>query len=326
MNKPSVEELKKYDAYYEPDTEFQAKARYLQSKWLKAKGIEKGRSQRNKGDYYGNFINEKDAEEKGCNFLTQKIWGIAQEEMENAKKEKKQVRPVYNDYQFVCNLLRSQALCFNLFAEFLDREYILVKVFNELKPNLMDRITKIKFEYSPGRQDKKYTNDGTAFDVFIEYEKNNERSFLGIEVKYSEDLKDEEVKTAEDNFENNTRLKKITEDCGLFKPDVIDGIKGYCGRGTGHRIIRPPYSQIWRDHLLSISLKSAQNYINGYYVFLYPSNNPECHCGIKKYMEFLQNPEESIFELHLEDFINCIKKYITEPWANELFHRYIEGL
>ena len=317
MNKPSKQDLEDFDAYYKPDTDFSAYARLLQSKWRAEKGCEMGRSKN--GKEYGNYIEEKFARENGCNFLTKKIWNIVQNEMEKAKNEKDSFEnkgAKYDEYRFICNLLTSQTLCFNLFAEFLDRKDILVKIFNELKPDLMDKITDIKFEYSPGRRDKKYTGDGTAFDVFIEYEKNNEKSFLGIEVKYSEDLKEEKAETAENNFKKNSRYKEITETCGLFKPDVIDEIR------------KPPYSQIWRDHLLSISLKNCENkiYNNGYYVFLYPLNNSECHSGIKGYMEFLKNPEESIFELYIEEFIKTIKKYITEDWANELFDRYIEGL
>jgi hypothetical protein len=304
MNKPSDDELETFFANHKPDTVFRANARLLQSKWREKKGI-----LRDEKKYYGNFV-----EEKGCNFLTPKIWDIAQKEMDNAKKVEKRVRPVYTYKTFVFNLLSSQALCFNLFAEFLDSKDILVKIFNELKPDLMDKIANIKLEYSPGRQDKKYTDDGTAFDVFIEYEKNNEKSILGIEVKYSENLKEEKAKTAESRFKKNLRYKEITETCGLFMPNAIDEIR------------KPPYSQIWRDHLLSISLKSVQNYNNSYYVYLYPSNNPECCCGIKKYMNFLKNPQESIFELYLEDFVEAIKKYVIEPWADELFYRYIEGL
>ena len=310
MGKPSYGELNKYNAYYEPDTEFQAKARYLQSKWLKKHNIPMGTSKENYcGNYYGNFIDEKLAKETECNFLTPKIRAIAKKAIEEGKILEK------NDgiYRFICNSLTSQTMCFNLFGEFLDKKDKLVEIFNKLKPNLMDKITEIIFEYSPG-----CLGDHTTFDVFIEYEKNNEKSFLGIEVKYSEDLGkgNEKVKEKEKRYfiVHKQEYTKTTETCGLFKPDVIDGIR------------KPPYSQIWRDHLLAIKLKSVQNYTNGYFVFLYPSNNAECKEGIEGYMDFLKNPEESIFELHLEDFIKTIKEKINEDWANELFHRYIEGL
>ncbi|MDR2596378.1 MAG: hypothetical protein LBC76_03545 [Treponema sp.] len=323
---PSEQELRKYKAYYKTDTDFTAYARLLQSKWREEKDYPIGKSMKidkkgikHYGNYYGNYIEEIFAEEKGCNFLTPKIWNIAKKEIEKAKYDnnrRKHSGALYEEYRFKCNLLTSQSLCFNLFGEFLDRKDVLLKIFNEMKPNLMDKITEIKFEYSPGRGDEKYLGDHTAADVFIEYEKDNEKSFLGIETKYVESLTEESHKDAESNFKRHPQYKKITESCGLFKPDVINDIK------------KPPYSQIWRDHLLTISLKMGEKklYNNGYFVYLYPLNNKECRTGIKDYMNFLQNPETSIFELYVENIINIIQKYINESWAKELFNRYIKGL
>jgi hypothetical protein len=125
-----------------------------------------GKSQH--GTIYGSYVEKEYAKKSGCNFLTQKIWNIAKNEMEKSKSS----GALYSEYRFVCNLLTSQSLCFNLFGEFLERKDVLLKIFNEIKPNLMDKITEVKFEYSPGRGDEKYLGDHTAFDVFIEYEKN----------------------------------------------------------------------------------------------------------------------------------------------------------
>jgi len=326
MNRPSNYELANNNAYFKDedgyeDSDFRAYARLLQSRWRKDKGYKEGvyiEIDKKTGEIikrgnktYGNYITEKDAE-NGNNFITPKIWSIAKEEIKNRHNN-----GVLYEYTFINNLLSSQALCFNLFAEFLDHKDDLSKIFNKLKPNLMDKITEIKFEYSPG-----CLGDNTAFDVFIEYCKNNERSFLGIEMKYSEILLEKNPKNAKKNadkeeyyFNNHPQYKKITEDSDLFKPNIIEYIK------------KPPYSQIWRDHLLSISLK-YKNYKNGYFVFLCPFNNTECHTGITDYMKiFLNNPEESIFVLFVEDLIKTIKKeYVDNPWANELYNRYIKGL
>jgi hypothetical protein len=308
MNKPSKQELDDFLANVKTDTDFSAYARLLQAKWRKKKGYPIGKSKN--GTIYGNYVEKKFAKETGCNFLTEKIWMIAKNEMNKAKN----TRAFYDEERMIDNLLSSQPLCFNVFGEFLDRKEVLLKILNDLKPNLMDKINDIKFEYSPGRGDKRYTGDGTAFDAFIEYEKNNEKCFLGIEVKYAEfpERKD----AAERNFNNHPEYRTITENCGLFQPGIIDGIK------------KPPFSQIWRDHLLSISLKNGEGklYNNGYFVLLYPSNNSEWSFAMKNYMNFLKNPETSLFELHIEDIIKSIKKHINEHWSNDLFDRYINGL
>jgi hypothetical protein len=231
MNKPSKQELMDFSAYVRNDTDFSSYARLLQSKWREKKGYPMGKSKavikngEKYDNYYGNYIEEKFARENGCNFLTKKIWNIAQMEMEKAKNENNLVKnrsALYDNYRFICNLLTSQSSCFNLFGEFFNRKDILLKIFNEIKPNLMDKITEIIFEYSPGRGDEKYLGDHTAFDVFIEYEKDNEKSFLGIEAKYIETLREETIEKAENNFKRHTQYKKITESCGLFKPEVIN--------------------------------------------------------------------------------------------------------
>jgi hypothetical protein len=327
MDKPSEQELDKYEVIYEDDTKFTAYARLLQSKWREKRGYPMGKSAHfdkfgkfiKYGKSYGNYIDYEFARKNGSNFLTQKIWSIAKNEMEKADIENKKVRNSggkYDKYRFICNLLTSQALCFNLFAEFLDRKDILLKIFNEIKPDLIDKIVDIKFEYSPGRGEKEYLGDHTAFDVFIEYEKDGEKSFLGIEAKYVETLQEEKPEIAENNYNRHPQYKEITENCGLFKPNVINKIK------------KPPYSQIWRDHLLSISLKYGKGkiYDNGYFVYLYPFNNSECRSGIKGYMNFLEKPETNIFELYVEDFIKIIEKNINEEWTKELFDRYINGI
>jgi hypothetical protein len=310
MNRPSEQELKTFSAYYKQDTDFTAYARLLQSKWREGKGYPIGKSQN--GTIYGNYVEKDFAQKNGCNFLTQKIWEIAQKEMEMAKIS----GAFYQKDRFICNLLTSQSMCFNLFGEFFEEKNTLLNIFNELKPNLMDNITEIRFEYSPGRADERYLGDHTAFDVFIEYEKDGEKSFLGIEGKYVETLREESIEQSEINYKNHIQYKQITESCGLFKPKIINEIK------------KPPYSQIWRDHLLSISLKNSKNklYNNGYFVYLYPFNNSDCRTGIKNYMLFLQDPEESIFEIYVEDLIKAIRRNVNKDWANELYDRYIRGL
>jgi hypothetical protein len=86
------------------------------------------------------------------------------------------------------DLLSSQPLCFNLFAE-LQRDRMLAgRVFERLlaRPDL--RVESVDFEHSPGRGDPRFTGDHSAFDVFLTCEADGARGFVGIEVKYVETL------------------------------------------------------------------------------------------------------------------------------------------
>jgi hypothetical protein len=133
MNRPSEQDLKTFSAYYKLDTDFTAYARLLQSRWREKKGYPIGKSQ--SGKVYGNYVEKEFAQDNGCTFLTQKIWEIAKLELE----ESKITGAFYQKDRFVSNLLTSQSMCFNLFGEFLDRKETLIKIINELKPNLIDK-------------------------------------------------------------------------------------------------------------------------------------------------------------------------------------------
>ena len=62
------------------------------------------------------------------------------------------------------------------------------EIFKNLFPKRkIKEVTQIEFEYSPKRKSEKYTNDSSAFDVFVVYENSDKKKgFFGIEVKYSE--------------------------------------------------------------------------------------------------------------------------------------------
>jgi hypothetical protein len=319
------------NALKDSDSTFMAYARLLQSRWRMSKSRTDGiegclppKLDKNGEIIFGNLIDLDYACSTGCNFLTDEIWEIAQHELKerDKMKERGEFCPLYEDERFICNLLTSQTLCFNLFAVFRDRKNILVDIFNELRPGLMDEIIKIEFEYSPKRQDSKY--GGTAFDVFIKYKKNDKISFLGIEVKYTEDLFESEKKEYNHYYKNRQLYKQESEKSGFFKSKEID------------KITLPRFSKIWRYHLFSIDLKNEVEYKNGYgyFVFLYPFNNMDCRDAVTRYKEdFLNNPDESFFELSLEKLILTMHKYINDykvidlyEWANDLHERYIKYL
>ena len=166
------------------------------------------------------------------------------------------------------------------------------------------------FEYSPGRGDLKYIGDHSAFDVFIEYTKDDRKGFIGIEVKYAESLREETKEKANKNFKE--RYAALTNSCGLFKANSVEFLR------------QPPLSQIWRDHLLSIATK--QDFDEGFFVFLFPSKNKHCQSGIDdytKYLAFDNEVENCFYPRYLEDFINILTTVSNAEWVTELKLRYI---
>jgi len=78
------------------------------------------------------------------------------------------------------NLLSSQPLCFNLFGELHFDLELATKFFGQLFPGKIETVTSIKFEYSPGRGNKQYIGDHSAFDVFIEYHNKGKNGFIEL--------------------------------------------------------------------------------------------------------------------------------------------------
>src|SRR5574344_1060952 len=291
--KITKEDLKKYDAYHKGDTAYASYARLLQSKWRSQKGYPM--------QNYGNFLELEFSLRTKANFLTDAAKQLASMKVEEAKKTKSLI----SEPRIWNNLLSSQPLCFNLFS---DLSYDLPKasaLFSMLYPGLVDTVTKIDFEYSPGRGNPKYSNDHSAFDVFVEYLRNGKKGFIGIEVKYSESLKEETKEKAEQYFKE--RYIEISNNSGLFKSNALEILRN------------PPLSQIWRDHLLSIVTK--QDYDQGFFVYLFPSENIECFNGVNLYQQQLLSSNKELngfYVTYLENVINALKKVFSSEWVNEL--------
>ncbi len=298
MLRPPKEERIKYNVDYESDTDFAAHARLLQSIWRDRKGYPLLK--------LGNFLEIEFAESSKANFLTENIKQLVTREILISKK----TGGLIGEPRIWNNLLSSQPLCFNLFGELSLNLELATKFFNRLFPTKVNSVTAVKFEYSPGRSDPKYIGDKSAFDVFIEYARADIRGFIGIEVKYSESLREETKAKANKNYKE--LYAKLTNNCGLFKPNSVGDLR------------QPPLSQIWRDHLLSIANK--QNYAEGFFVFLFPSKNRHCQDAVDKYKKYLASDSDEqnrFYARHLEDFINVLIDLEPADWTKELKDRYI---
>ncbi len=295
--KPDKELRKKYKTDYSSDTDFASNARLLQSIWRTENGYE--------FEEYGNFLKPDFAKESGANFITKGIFEIVKFEVQNKHIDRKVIKEprIWN------NLLSSQPLAFNIFGELKLNLELANLVFKELYPERKIGIVKrIEFEYSPGRKSQKYTGDSSAFDVFVEYEnETNQKCFFGIEVKYAEHLNDEPASHKE-------IYVAISEQSGIFELENLPRLK------------RKPIQQIWRDHLLTLSLFVTNNdYALGDFIYLYPSENSNCWLGIEQYKStFKENVENYFKPLTIEKLVETIKSYCSDKWINEFENRYLK--
>ena len=294
--KPNKQLRLKYHTDYLDISNFSSKARLLQSIWRTEKGYD--------FEKYGNYLKEDFAKQTGANYLTDSIFETVKNEVENAKTKGK----VISEPRIWNNLLSSQPLAFNLFGELKLNRLLATLVFKKLFPDLeIDRITNIEFEHSPGRKDLKYTGDSSAFDVFVEYFTiTGQLSFLGIEVKYAENLKDKPSS-------HKVRYEEISNDSGFFDLTQLEKLK------------EKPIQQIWRDHLLALSMFiSNKDYYRGDFIYLFPSENAECVSAIDKYEQtFLSNKENYFKPLTIEKIVRHLKEESKEKWITKFEDRYL---
>jgi len=295
--KPDKQLRKKYRTDYRDRTEFASIARLLQSIWREEKGYESGN--------YGNYLDLDFAKTTGANFLNQRIFEIVKTEVKNKHIDGK----VIQEPRIWNNLLSSQSLAFNIFGELKLNKGLSTQVFKELYPKRkIEQIDSIEFEYSPGRKNNKYTGDSSAFDVFVEYTNGlNEKGFIGIEVKYAEDLKDE------------PSSHKEKYDIIAKKSDIFD-------LSQRDKLREKPLQQIWRDHLLALSLFVVNDdYKIGDFVYLYPFDNDSCKSAIDEYKLIFKADSDNYFQpLTLEKLVGAIKKYCSETWINDFENRYLK--
>lgn len=297
MKKVNKTLLIKHKVNHNGDNIFTQNARLLQSLWREQlTDISCGY-----GNYFCNSV------PKSSNFLTYGIYKVVQDTLKN-----KESGAVIDKSRLFYNLLSSQPLAFNLFGELKNNLDLATKVFYELgllqKNNKVDDII---FEHSPGRNNKDFIEDKTAFDVFIKYsDLDDHNGFIGIEVKYAEDMKDKPSS-------HKDKYDEVAQRSGIFDKNNYDKLK------------QKPIQQIWREHLLCLSIIQNQH-IDGKYLFIYPQDNIQCENAIKQYKECLKSDVENTYfiAITLEKIIETIRqvsdKKSTNSWFEIFYQRYLD--
>lgn len=301
LEMPPINVRAKYYAYRKEDTTFTANARLLQSIWRRCQYGDDILGSSENGKTWGNLLPIDFAIAQKANFLTDRIFHLVQNKIKSGKGLISEPR-IWN------NLLSSQPLCFNLFGELSFNKSLATQLFQKLFPNKISEIIDIDFEFQPP---EKPHRDHTAFDVFISYiSPTKKKGFIGIEVKYSEDLSAKPAEFKKEYLE--TALQS-----NIFKTDSIEKLK------------KAPLEQIWRDHLLCLAILGsdrAERYDEGFFVFLYPEKNKECFNGVNQYKQTFLNPdsdENKFYSLTLEEVIKVLKEIENSKWIADFEDRYL---
>ena len=258
-------------------------------------------------DKYGNYLTEKDAS-VGLNFYDD--LGIFQE-VKN--RYPNYYRPVY------ANMLRSEHIGFNLFVPFKREPAFGKNVLNDFLNNPIESIDKIQIEYAPPPP-KKYLNDRTSFDVYIECTyTDKQKGIIGIEVKYTEHeyrLKPGSKEEADIN-DKNSKYYYVSKRSNLFRPEAVQLLP------------TDKYRQVWRNQLLGESILIEDSDFFSYFTSLtiFPKGNIHFVETSKEYMGMLIRNNDKFVPVTYEDFLAACGKHChndrLNKWINYLADRYL---
>ncbi|WBY01536.1 hypothetical protein PE066_19050 [Ramlibacter tataouinensis] len=125
------------------------------------------------------------AKDNGHNFLFPEIADIARERV---RKENKGPGEMLNQHRLFADLLSSMPMCFNLFGPLKkDPKGLATRAVKRWWPHVPGTVTDVCFEYSPGRRNGRFLNNGSAFDVAFKLElRGGRKGIFGVETKYHE--------------------------------------------------------------------------------------------------------------------------------------------
>jgi hypothetical protein len=281
------------------DNPWQRVARRLQSEWRERSGLRAGS---HNGQLLGSRLTIEDgAPPRLAGYLTE----AAKRQVQAAVQDADNTGALLSRPRLWVDLLSSQPLCFNAFGDMAENLEFGSKVFTSLMPEEVSAVTRVRFEYSPGRGDSRYTGARSAFDVFVEASGPHGRGFIGIEMKYHESMK---VAPARDR--DYARLAQLT---GAFRHDALD------------RLLRPPHQQLLLDHLLALRLQQvdADDWDWGLFALVYPGGNTTCASVAASYTSGLADPNTTFRTITLEAVCRALAASSTESWVAELSTRYL---
>jgi hypothetical protein len=255
---------------------------------------------KNKVRALGSRIPMPRAKDQLENFLTKPIRDVVRTQVcdSNASAGKLFAKP-----RFFNDLLSSQPLCFNLFGELTYDLDLISEIVNDFTQGRFTKVTSVDFEFSPGRGDLHYLGDSSAFDVTIGcHTKSGGRGFIGIEVKYHENLKG----TASDH---KSRYDEVARSMGCFQDNHSS-------------LQNSPLQQIWRDHLLAGITQINDGYDDALFVMLHPRDNIHVTAAINEYMKNLKRVE-TFASWTLEDFVSKLREKSTNAWIEKFYDRYL---
>lgn len=257
-------------------TAYKRTARIRQALWREAQGLpigcHRGRTKDGVREIpNGTKIEHHHAESTGANFLT----AAARSAVEH-RLAKPQPHETLDERRLWTDLLSSMPMCFNLFGDaWADKASGRALDALGIERKLVD----VRFEWSPGRRDRAFLNNRTAFDVALLVEDEVGLGVIGIETKYHEHAVAETAPRRHDdaNKDRLNRYEEVHHASGVF----IDGAL--------EQILGTDLQQLWLDHLLVLSMPQhpSNEWSWGRSILVAPARNTSFADAAERYRNLL---------------------------------------
>lgn len=251
--------------------------------------------------YYGNMLTKKDGD-AGRNFLNDIIFQVVKERVFRRYG-------ALDPFRLLRNMLSSQPMCFNLFG-MMKNDLLLATDFWKIHFPEIKEIIRVELEYAP-QPAAKYLNDRTAFDSYFEYiTVNSKKGLIGIEVKFTEPF-------SQQHYDSEYYRRWS----GSVDSPWIDG--------TCEQLSNINYNQLWRDHLLVVSMINQPNseFQEGKLVLIRHPDDSDCERCIEQYKKHLKPDNKTFREFQLSNFLSPFNKIktdqIVQKWLDDFKLRYI---
>lgn len=257
---------------------------------------------------YGHIVCE--GELKNKNFFFDETFEYAKDRVKNKNPDE----TIKSDRLFN-NLLSSMPMAFNLFHPLMmllrkdpvNTTHVVAALFPDLN---IHKVEKIDIEYIP-LPITEYTNDKSAMDAMILFsDKDNNRSIIAIECKYSDSLGTNKAK-------DNKVKYQLAVDLGVFTK-----------QGLWH-IRENGCTQIYRNFLLTEKYRIKHKLAGSWSVILAPIGNPTTDSEIQSVNSMIlpEYRDTRLFKYPLEDFVQTLKSHLPEEyqdWINWFYDRYLD--
>ena len=271
------------------DTRFRACARLLQAIWREQQQLPIGLHLKKGGGKrpIGSLISTS-AAAAGRNFLSPRIAEVVRHEVVY-----RQLGALIDQRRLFANLVSSAGLAFNLFAPLRLNGELAANAIRYLIPGIgLARVLRVQFEHSPGRRQPSLTNDQSAFDIAITFERHDGRTgFIGIEQKYTE--------TGHESPHGDlpARLDELAHESGLYKNPALALLRVN------------PLQQLFREHLLAQASLMRGDHAEAHFMLVAPRANHNLQQAANLYSAHLDEPVEgqaTFINVELEKVIEAI--------------------